>query len=249
MSRLSEAQKAPFLRLNYAHRGLHSADHTIPENSLAAFRRAREAGYGYELDVQFSADRKVVVFHDDTLKRVTGAEGRVNSRTYDELSQLRLFGTDETIPLFSEVLKTVQGGGPLIIELKAGPDNAALCRETLKLLRTYTGVYCIESFDPRIVYWFRKNAPNIIRGQLSEPYADMRSKSGCPLVSFLLSRCFFSFINKPDFIAYKIGKRPRSVLHMREKGVMLIGWTAHEAPAPEENDGVIFEYYRPEHRF
>lgn len=249
MSRLSESQKASFMHWNYAHRGLHSADKKVPENSLAAFRLAREAGYGYELDVQFSSDRKVVVFHDDTLKRVTGVDGRVDSLSYDELSQLHLFNSGETIPLFSEVLKAVNGGGPLIVELKSGPNNDELCNETLKLLRNYSGIYCIESFDPRIVNWFRKNAPDIVRGQLSAPYENMKSDTGEPFISFLLSRCFFSFINKPDFIAYKIGKRPGHVLRMRKKGIMLFGWTARKSPSPEDNDGVIFEHYHPECRF
>ena len=48
---------ALFKRVKYAHRGLHSDDSAVPENSLSAFRRAREAGFGVELDVQFTADR------------------------------------------------------------------------------------------------------------------------------------------------------------------------------------------------
>lgn len=249
MSRLTETQKAPFLRWNYAHRGLHTADRSVPENSLAAFRRAKDAGYGFELDVQFSSDGKVVVFHDDTLDRVTGAEGRVDARTFAELSDLRLCGTEERIPLFSEVLETVRGGGPLIVELKNGPRNSDLCRETLKLLRTYPGVYCIESFNPFIVNWFRKNAPDVVRGQLSAPYADLKKDAGSALAAFLLSRCAFSFLNRPDFIAYKIGNRPRKVLRMRKKGVMLFAWTPHEPRDPEENDGVIFEFYEPSPRY
>lgn len=248
-SRVSEARKAPFLSLNYAHRGLHSPDGSVPENSLAAFRRASEAGYGVELDVQLSSDRRVVVFHDASLTRVTGAEGRVDTRTYDELSRLRLCGTDETIPLFSEVLQTIRGGGPLITELKTGPRYPELCRAVLEQLRACPVDFCVESFDPRIVNWFRKNAPDIVRGQLSAPYADMKASVRNPLVAFLLSRCAFRLINRPDFIAYKLGKRPRSILRLRGAGLMLFGWTAREAPAPDENDGVIFEFYEPSRRF
>ena len=53
------------LLTDYAHRGLHGGD--IPENSLAAFRLAAEAGYGIELDLQLSRDGEVMVFHDYTL--------------------------------------------------------------------------------------------------------------------------------------------------------------------------------------
>ena len=60
-------QKAPFLGMNFAHRGLHSRDKSVPENSITAFRLAARAGYGVELDVHLSKDGQVVVFHDDTL--------------------------------------------------------------------------------------------------------------------------------------------------------------------------------------
>ena len=245
MARLTEEQKKPFLNRNYAHRGLHTADRSVPENSAAAFQRARDRGYGFELDVQFSSDGQVVVFHDDTLDRVTGRSGRVDSFSWAELRQMSLCGTKETIPLFSDVLKITEGGGPLIVELKTGRRNAELCRATLDLLKNYKSDFCIESFNPFIVNWFRKNAPEVIRGQLSAPYAEMKRGVGVPLVAFLLSRCFFSFLNRPDFIAYQIGKRPRKVLRLREKGVMLFAWTPHKAPAPAENDGVIFEFYEP----
>lgn len=249
MPRLTADQKTPFLRRNYAHRGLHTSDRSVPENSLEAFRRAREKGYGFELDVQFSSDSRVVVFHDDTLDRVTGHQGRVDAYPWEELRQMSLCGTDQTIPLFSDVLKITEGGGPLIVELKTGPRNAELCRATLDLLKGYKGDFCIESFDPMIVNWFRKNAPEVIRGQLSASFAEMRAGVANPLLAFLLSRCFFTFLNKPDFIAYQIGKRPRKVLRLRKKGVLLFAWTPHEAPAPEDNDGVIFEFYEPELKF
>ena len=245
MTRLTAEQKSLYMHRNYAHRGLHTPDRSVPENSAAAFVRARKHGYGFELDIQFSADGQVVVFHDDTLERVTGHTGRVDAYTWEELRKMRLCGTDQTIPLFSDILKITEGGGPLIVEIKNGPRNAALCRATLELLKNYHGVYCIESFNPFIVNWFRKNAPEIVRGQLSAPYVEMKKGVGNPLIAFLLSRCFFSFLNKPDFIAYQIGKRPRRILRMRKKGVMLFAWTPHKAPDPRENDGVIFEFYEP----
>lgn len=245
MTRLTPEQTSRFIHKNYAHRGLHTPDRSVPENSLEAFRRARERGYGFELDVQFSSDGRVVVFHDDTLERVTGRTGRVDSFPWEELKRMPLCGTEQTIPLFSDVLKITEGGGPLIVELKNGPRNADLCRATLDLLKGYKGDVCIESFNPFIVSWFRKNAPDMVRGQLSAPYSVMKKNVGNALIAFLLSRCAFSFLNRPDFIAYQAGKRPRGVLRMRKKGVMLFAWTPHEAPPPKENDGVIFEYYEP----
>ena len=87
----SKRQRAPFWGVNFAHRGLHTRDKSVPENSMEAFRLAAEAGYGIELDVQLSKDGQVVVFHDDTLSRVCGVDGRVDEKTYEELRQLSLF--------------------------------------------------------------------------------------------------------------------------------------------------------------
>ena len=100
--RATKRQKAPFMGRNFAHRGLHSRDMSVPENSLEAFRLAAKAGYGIELDVQLSRDGQVVVFHDDTLDRVCGVHARVDEKSYDELRALGLCGTNNRIPLFSE---------------------------------------------------------------------------------------------------------------------------------------------------
>lgn len=114
---------------NFAHRGLHSADKTVPENSLAAFELAVQHGYGMELDVRLTKDGQVIVLHDDTLDRVCGESGKASQLTFDELQKYRLCGTEERIPLFSEVLKTVDGRTPLIVELKACYNNRALCEK------------------------------------------------------------------------------------------------------------------------
>ena len=92
--RVTKRQRAPFQNVNFAHRGLHSRDKSVPENSLEAFELASRAGYGIELDVQLSKDGQVVVFHDDDLKRVCGVDCRVDEKTYAELTELRLCGTE-----------------------------------------------------------------------------------------------------------------------------------------------------------
>ena len=103
---------------DYAHRGLHDNEHGIPENSMAAFQRAVDKGYGIELDVHLTADNQLVVFHDDTLTRMCGINKKISGFLYSYLQQLRLLGTGEGIPLFKDVLALVDGKVPLIIELK-----------------------------------------------------------------------------------------------------------------------------------
>ena len=234
----------------YAHRGLYDNHHGIPENSLPAFHAAVEKGYGVELDVQLSLDGHVVVFHDDTLDRICGIRGKVIDYPLSELQQMRLLDTDETIPLFTDVLDVLRKGtGPLIVELKTGSRNDELCEKTRGILLNYPGVFCIESFDPRIVLWFKKHAPDIFRGQLAQP-AEYYAGAVPPVVAHLLANCRLSFLNKPDFIAYRIGHRPASVLRKRKKGVLLVAWTSRDAEQDaKENDAVIFEYCVPMSRY
>ena len=94
----------------YAHRGLYDNHHGVPENSLPAFRAAVEKGYGVELDVQLSADGQVVVFHDDTLDRICGVHGKVIDYPLSELQQMKLLDTEETLPLFTDVLAVLRQG-------------------------------------------------------------------------------------------------------------------------------------------
>lgn len=235
-----------FRGLYYAHRGLHDNEAGVPENSLAAFRAAVEKGYGTELDVQLSSDGYVVVFHDDTLDRICGVHGNVSDHPLAELRRTRLLGTEETVPLFRDVLDVLkQGPGPVIVELKTGKRNRELCEKTLALLRGYPGIYCVESFDPKIVYWFRRHAPDVFRGQLAQP-ASHCGRSVPASVACLLAKCRLSVLNKPDFIAYRIGPRPKRVLRMRKKGVLLVAWTSHDPEKDaKENDAVIFEHAAP----
>jgi len=153
-----------FRGVMFAHRGLHEPG--IPENSKIAFERAAKAGYGVELDVQYTKDKKLVVFHDATLKRMCGVEGKVSDYNYEELLAFNLEASEEKIPLFSEVLK-ILGDTKLICEIKNnnGNINDELCQDTYDLLKDYKGKYCIESFSPYLVKWFRINHPEVIRGQ------------------------------------------------------------------------------------
>ena len=235
-----------FWHHNFAHRGLHDISNSIPENSLLAFLAAEAEGYGVELDVQLSKDGQVVVFHDDTLNRMCGVDGRVDAYDYDELKEFSLQGTMQHIPLFSDVLAVLGNGiGPLIVELKTGPRNGELCMKTLNLLKQYPGRYCIESFNPFIVRWFKVNAPEIFRGLLAASKEEYMPQYP-PFVAKLLSNCALRFLCKPDFIAYQNVERPQKVLKLREKGTMLIAWTSRVPDVDQaQNDAVIFENYRP----
>lgn len=185
----------------YAHRGLYGVG--CPENSMAAFRKARDMGYGVELDVHLLADGNLAVIHDSQLKRMTGSEGRIEDLTTAQLRTYRLNGTEETIPEFRQVLDLYAGRAPLIVELKImGNNYAALCKRACEMLDSYKGVYCMESFDPRCVYWLKKNRPDVIRGQLTENY--FKRKNKLPFVlKCLLTHQMLNFLTMPDFVAYR----------------------------------------------
>lgn len=191
---------APFKEGLYAHRGLHDNASDAPENSLRAFQKAVDAGYGIELDIQMSKDGIPVVFHDFTLKRICGASGKVIDYTFEELQQFSLCGTDQRIPRFEDVLKLVDGRVPLIVEFKIELADLSICPAADRLLSNYKGMYCMESFNPLGVLWYRRHRKNIVRGQLSDAFLKEGEYTG--VLYFLLQNLLFNWLGKPDFVAY-----------------------------------------------
>lgn len=239
---------SPFDHTLYAHRGLHSNDGDVPENSLAAFAAAAKAGYGVELDVQFTADRQIVVFHDNDLKRMCGVNRRVDELTYAELKELRLLNSDQRIPLLSEVLNVLDGA-TLLCEFKAmrSYTDTSLCEAALPLLEGYKGAVCIESFNPFMVRWFRKHAPQYIRGILSKKF---EKGEVAQVLRFPLASLFANCLCRPDFIAYQHTDYKQPFFRLcRLFKPMTVAWTVQskaEAKAAEKYfDTIIFEGFLP----
>ncbi len=240
----------PFDRLPIAHRGLHTKNDNAPENSLTAFSRAKQAGYAVELDIQFTADKKIVVFHDATLERVCGIDRRVDSLTYAELSHITLQNSDEHIPLLEEALEILDGT-PLVCEIKSYGANSdtSLCAAAWPILSTYRGPLCVESFNPFMIQWFYKNHPEIIRGILSTCYDDVEEVNFWQGIA--LTALMTNFLTKPDFIAYDYEYRHklpfricRALYHPT-----CIAWTITDNEQQQNSqklfDNVIFEQYQP----
>ena len=185
----------------FAHRGLHGPNTGLVENTLPAFEAARDAGYGMELDIQFSSDMQVVVFHDDDLQRMCGDPRKVCQLTLEELQSLSLAGTDARIPTLKEVLATVDGRVPLLIELKNGGKNRQLCEALMALVKDYRGEYIVESFNPLIVMWFRRHAPQVVRGQLVDSMPSYIPTVD-PVSGFFMAGLLLNFLSRPDFVAY-----------------------------------------------
>lgn len=235
----------------YAHRGYHDNEKGLPpENSLEAFALACDNGYGMELDIQFTKDKQIVVFHDNEYARVCGVEKKVWELTYDEARELRLCGRDYRVPLFSDVLKTVGGRTPIIVEVKAESravaDYEELCAAAWELLKDYKGDYCVESFHPLVVRWWKKNHPEIVRGQLA--YAFKRYNEGF-MIGFLLSTLMSSFMTRPHFIAYHEREAGFLVRLNRFLGSMTVAWTCRSLERAKQlertSDAIIFEGFAP----
>ncbi len=205
----------------YAHRGLFDNNSDAPENSMAAFRKAVQAGYGIELDIQLSKDGIPVIFHDFTLARVAryevgsepsdavknedgslGVKGRVDDYTFEELQSFHLMNSQEKIPTFESFLEMVNGQVPLIVEFKIEKTDLSLCPKADTLLRNYKGVYCIESFNPLCLKWYRENHDDVMRGQLSDWFFREDPNLYRGMLYFMLTNLWFNFLTRPDFIAY-----------------------------------------------
>ena len=219
----------------------------IPENSLAAFRRAASRGFAVELDLQLSRDGEVYVFHDYDTERMTGHAGKLSDMTSDEIDALRLAGTDERIPRFSEVLKLINHAVPILVELKGESMDASLCPKADALLREYGEGYVIESFNPILLSWFRKNHPEVVRGLL---YTNLMKSNRFKPLNVILWGMMLNFLARPAFIAYD--KETSGSLPVRLAcglfGAERFVWTIRTPEEYEKNSDAhaIFEGFLPD---
>ena len=236
------------LGVPYAHRGLHDELHA--ENSLSAFRLAVEGGYGIELDVRLSKDGRLVVFHDDTLDRVCGKEGKVIDFTAAELAEIHLSGTEEGIPTLAEVLALVGGRVPLLVEIKESASDSAVSLAVAEALKGYSGPLLIESFNPLSLARIKERLPQIPRGLLCDHYT--ASPEYKKPVYHVLQWFLLNIKARPDFYAYNF--RHRSFLPFRLLRLLhkrpLFAWTVKtrlDAEICRESGfaSIIFEDFIP----
>lgn len=232
-----------------AHRGFHSLDKSIPENTLIAFKKAIDYRYGIELDVNVTKDGQVVAFHDINLNRMCKVDAYLYDVNYDQIKDINILNTNEKIPLLTDVLELVEGKVPLLIELKPRGDKRLLCESFIKAMTSYKGPYAIHSFSPWIVHWFKKNHPHIIRGQITEFFKNDDKMS--PFSKYLMKSMFFNRFTKPDFVNYGIKDLPNKyATKAYEKGLCIISYCARNNlefnMVKKHYDNAVFEFFRPE---
>lgn len=243
----------PLQERYFAHRGLHDKALGVPENSLPAFQRAVDRGFGIEFDLHLSKDGIPVVFHDFHLKRMTGQEGDVEDYTLAELRTFRLAGTKEQIPTLEEVLQLVNGRVPLLVEYKTETLNIRVCPVSEEQLSKYHGTYCVESFNPFAMRWYKKHRPDICRGQLADKllhYQEFR-KPKLFLGALCLQGMVTNVFSRPDFIAFDIKfKNLSRFLNRRLFHSVSAGWTVKSREellrARHSYDVFIFEDFVPD---
>ena len=227
-----------------AHRGLHDREH--PENSISAFGRAVDQGYPIELDVQLIADGTVVVFHDESLSRVIDNDGYIKFLNKSDLDILTFKDSKEKIPTLEEVLKFVGGRVSLLIEIKNQGKVGELEKKVIDMLKDYKGQYAVQSFNPYVLEYFYKHAPNIPRGQLAGFFKGEKLSF---IKKFALKRMLLNKkISKPDFISYEAKRVPNRFVRKYKKLPLLV-WTitsqSEYLKVVKYCDNVIFEGFEP----
>jgi len=229
----------------FAHRGLHGLKPGIVENSRAAFLEAIRHGYGIELDVQPTSDGSAVVFHDNSLERLTSAEGQVVAHTAEQLAKISLTGSKDKIETLDRILKTIAGRVPVLIEVKGNSGrHKDLCSAVARSLKAYQGPAAVISFRVAILKWFDRNLPDVPLGFVSKNYD---AATGLPVKKRrALSDLTALGTLKPEFITYGIKSLPATAVeNARAAGVVINCWTvrsrAERAIAAAHADTMTFE--------
>ena len=249
MTRLPPA----FLTRPIAHRGYHNKAEGMIENSPSAFAAAIAAGYPIELDLQLSRDGVPMVFHDDTLERLTAETGAVRDRDAAELETFTLKGGTDRIPTLARVLEQVDGAVPLLIELKdqhgaMGETDGTLERAALDVLKSYEGQFALMSFNPSMMAKVAELSPDTPRGiigcawrKIDEPHVPVDRRAELATIPG------FKEIDA-DFLSHDHTDldSPR-VEQLKAQGVPILCWTIRspeqERQARKIADNITFEGY------
>lgn len=241
-----------------AHRGRHDVSSGIVENSLSAAKAAARAGYAIECDVQSTSDGEVVVFHDETLERLTKGSGRLSEKTFAELARLSLCDTRDGIPLLRDFLQTLGAAVPLVVEIKSRFDgDVSLARRVAEIVADYHGPVAIESFDPDPIAELRErgdqfgiaDVPLGVVAQAAYDDADWEALSAerkSELTQFLHYPR-----TRPDFLSWNIADLPHAIpLLVREGlGLPVTVWTVRSREQAEQAaswaDQIVFEGFAP----
>lgn len=233
-----------------AHRGLHDVRRGIIENTASAFAAAIDADYAIECDLQLTRDGEAVVFHDETLERLTDRDGLIANHSVSELKAMTFKASSERIPTLGELLGQVQGRAPLVIEIKSRWDgNERLARRTIEVVRAYHGAFALMSFDPKVITLMRTLAPDLPRGIVADRATEADDDTLPAADRQKLRDLAHLPETEPDFISYHWRDLPfPAVANFRRTGRPVITWTIRSrqdaATALRYSDQITFEGFR-----
>ena len=233
-----------------AHRGLHGLAAGVVENCPRAFEAAIAGNYAIECDVQPTADGEAIVFHDETLDRLTMETGRVDQRAAADLTAIAFRGTDDRMMTLPELFAQVGGRVPLVVEIKSEFDGKfALTRRVAALAAGYQGPLALMSFDPAPVAWLKDQAPGLIRGIVAESHYAGAHWARLPEdLRADLTTVAHKERTDPDFLSWRVADLPNAATErFRRLGRPVICWTVRtddeRVIAARHADQVTFEGY------
>ncbi len=193
-----------------AHRGLHDVQAGVIENTQSAVKAAISYGFAIEVDLQVSKDGEAMVFHDDTLHRLTTSKGKVIDRTVKQLKRVNFKDTKDRMWTLSDLLLLVRGVVPLVIEIKSPHDDVGpLEKRVAEVLSTYNGPACVMSFNPRSIITIKALAPSLTRGLVAGRFADIPEWAHLSEKERSKRRnLLYIFEADADFIAYHVKALP-----------------------------------------
>lgn len=194
----------------FAHRGLHSSQNFIIENSPSAVTAAIERGYAIEVDLQPDQNNDPVVFHDSDLDRLTSEKGLVKEKTLKDLRRVKFAGSSDCIMGLDDLLGLVRGQEPVVFEIKSQwTPNDKFVESIVRQLSTYEGKFALMSFDPRLMLIVRKLAPEIPNGLVAGRFRNLDHWNRLSLVQrFTLRHLIWGLRLRSDFVAYDIDGLP-----------------------------------------
>lgn len=230
-----------------AHRGFYDNKKNIPENSMIAFQKALNKQYAIEFDVRLTKDKKIVVFHDHSLKRLCGENIIVESTNYDELLSHKLLNSKEKILLLKSVLDYIKGQVPVLIELKTFHNARIISKELDNVLSTYDGKFAIQSFDYRVLLWYKNHNKSVLRGQIAQKFTHKKCKK---TFSYITGNMITNIFTKPNFINYRLEDMPlKSLNKYYNKGIPILAFTAKSQEelnfVRSTYDNAVFEGFTP----
>ena len=245
-----------FLKTPIAHRALHDASKGVYENCRSAIIAAIEHGYAIEIDLQLSADGRAMVFHDDTLDRLTDKHGDVSDYTAAELTQIKVGSGQDVIEPLEDVLRLVDGRVPLLIELKdqsrqLSQTDGRLEQATIDALSLYEGAVAVMSFNPHMIATMAKLSSDLPLGLTTGSFMDPSWGIDAERIAHLSQITDFDPKRYTFVSHFALELASPCIQTLKEQGVAIFTWTIRspeaEAVARQTVDNITFEGYLAAH--